>query len=263
MSIGTSISDPAFNPLAHHPDLAAPSASNAPDSLFWGDDGLRFDDLLDTINPLHHIPVVGNIYRAMTGDDIAPGARLAGGALFGGPLGFISSLVNTAVESATGRDISGHMLALVPDGASEAPAVADAAATAPQLAAAEAPTATPTVEAPQKADRTTGMAALAALQRDLIATRASSARPSEGADALAALRRDLLSGTGDRQAPAATPHHVAANLPDRASPDDGPVRADGRKPGEYSAAELASIYRSYQRAAEAAAEKASTPRVEE
>jgi len=29
----------------------------------FGEDGIGFDDLLDVINPLHHIPVVGTIYR--------------------------------------------------------------------------------------------------------------------------------------------------------------------------------------------------------
>ena len=35
--------------------------------------GLSFGDLLDVINPLHHIPVIGAIYRKLSGDDIAPG----------------------------------------------------------------------------------------------------------------------------------------------------------------------------------------------
>jgi len=53
----------------------------------FGDDGLTFGDVLDVINPLHHIPLVGNVYRKLSGDTIAPAARIGGGALFGGPLG--------------------------------------------------------------------------------------------------------------------------------------------------------------------------------
>ena len=43
------------------------------DSAF-GDDGFGFDDVLDAINPLQHIPIVSTIYRAITGDkiDVAP-----------------------------------------------------------------------------------------------------------------------------------------------------------------------------------------------
>ncbi len=77
-----------------------------------GKDEVSFADLLDFINPLQHIPVVSTIYRALTGDTIAPAARLAGGALFGGPIGFVSSLANLVVEDATGRDIGGHLMAM-------------------------------------------------------------------------------------------------------------------------------------------------------
>ena len=49
-------------------------------SGFFGADGLTFGDVLDVINPLQHIPVVSTIYRAITGDEISPGARVAGGA---------------------------------------------------------------------------------------------------------------------------------------------------------------------------------------
>lgn len=49
--------------------------------------GMKFADLLDVINPLQHIPVVSQIYRHLTGDSIRAPFRIAGGALFGGPLG--------------------------------------------------------------------------------------------------------------------------------------------------------------------------------
>jgi hypothetical protein len=77
----------------------------------WQDgDGPSFSDLLDVINPLQHIPIVSTIYRAITGDKIAMGPRLIGGAIFGGPLGFISAGIMSAVEEATGKD-SGEQLA--------------------------------------------------------------------------------------------------------------------------------------------------------
>lgn len=49
--------------------------------------GFSFGDFIDMINPLHHIPVVGQVYRAVTGDQISDSARIAGGGLFAGPLG--------------------------------------------------------------------------------------------------------------------------------------------------------------------------------
>lgn len=67
---------------------AAPAAlyPTLPQRLF-GDDGLQFRDLLDLVNPLQHIPLLGNLYRRMTGDVLDPAIRVAGGALFGGPIG--------------------------------------------------------------------------------------------------------------------------------------------------------------------------------
>ncbi|MCZ6590982.1 MAG: hypothetical protein O7B98_07575, partial [Alphaproteobacteria bacterium] len=75
--------------------------------------GSFFENLLDIINPLQHIPVVSTIYRAITGDQIAAPARLIGGALFGGPLGFASASANLLLEDVTGDDLAGHALALI------------------------------------------------------------------------------------------------------------------------------------------------------
>jgi hypothetical protein len=78
----------------------------------FGKDGLGFDDILDIINPLHHIPVVGTLYRAITGDKLEPAPRVIGGALFGGVIGFATALVNAIVDEATGSDIGDKALAL-------------------------------------------------------------------------------------------------------------------------------------------------------
>lgn len=81
--------------------MAAPSAEPARGlvTTLFGDDGFSFKDVLDLVNPLQHIPVVGNLYRKLTGEVIAPAIRLAGGALFGGPLGAALSAVGLMVES--------------------------------------------------------------------------------------------------------------------------------------------------------------------
>lgn len=67
-------------------------------SKLFGDDGLTFRDVLDLINPLQHIPVVGNLYRKLTGDTLDPAIRVAGGALFGGPLGAALSVGSLLME---------------------------------------------------------------------------------------------------------------------------------------------------------------------
>lgn len=80
---------------------------------FFGEDGFGFDDFIDMINPLQHLPVISTIYREATGDEIAPGARIVGGALFGGPVGLAVAIANTAVEEASGKDIGEIALAAV------------------------------------------------------------------------------------------------------------------------------------------------------
>lgn len=78
---------------------------------FFGEDGFSFLDFVDVINPLQHIPVVSTAYRSITGDEIDPGSRLAGGTLFGGPIGLAASAFNVVLEHNTGKDTGEHVLA--------------------------------------------------------------------------------------------------------------------------------------------------------
>ncbi len=75
-------------------------------------DEYTFEDLVDMINPLHHVPVIGNIYRKLTGDTIKPMSNIIGGGVFGGPIGAIGSTINTLVKSTTGKDIAENALAI-------------------------------------------------------------------------------------------------------------------------------------------------------
>lgn len=75
------------------------------------DNSFGFGDLLDVINPLQHIPVVGTLYRELTGDTISETARMTGGAVWGGPAGLVSALANTITERQTGGDIGATALA--------------------------------------------------------------------------------------------------------------------------------------------------------
>ena len=77
----------------------------------FGDDGFTFLDFLDIINPLQHIPVIGTLYREITGDTLDPGSRVLGGTLFMGPVGTVVSLANVLIDDATGKDMGEHVMA--------------------------------------------------------------------------------------------------------------------------------------------------------
>lgn len=93
-------------------DAAQPDTSASSLSLF-GQNGLSFKDLIDTINPLQQLPVVGSIYRAVTGDTISTVAQMMGGALFGGPIGFITAAANAGLSAATGGGVTDHLIAML------------------------------------------------------------------------------------------------------------------------------------------------------
>ena len=63
---------------------------------------LTFGDLLDLINPLQHIPGVSHVYRALTGDTIKPAVKIAGGMLFGGPVGILIGAGGAVVDKMLG-----------------------------------------------------------------------------------------------------------------------------------------------------------------
>lgn len=91
--------------------------------LFFGADGeFGWDDFLDMINPLQHIPGIAQIYRAVTGDEINGAASLLGAIPFGplGGIGLIASVADLAVKDTTGADIGGNLQAMI-FGKGEAP----------------------------------------------------------------------------------------------------------------------------------------------
>ena len=115
-----------------------PTQESSKDDSFkaFGDDGFTFFDAIDIINPLHHLPVIGPLYRELTGDTLDPFSRIAGGSLFFGPLGTAVSSANVAMQEMTGNDMGGHVIALFKD--NQAPAGETEIAETPAAATPEA-----------------------------------------------------------------------------------------------------------------------------
>lgn len=85
-------------------------------SLSKKESAFGFFDLLDMINPLQHIPLLGTLYRHITGDEIHPVSRIVGGGIFGGPLGAASGLIGAVVEDGTGKEPAELALSLFSEG---------------------------------------------------------------------------------------------------------------------------------------------------
>ncbi len=72
--------------------------------------------MLSALNPLQYLPVIGTIYRAVTGDQIPEAVRRIGSlvvsGLLGGPIGIAINLAVTIAEKVTGIDLdrAGQML---------------------------------------------------------------------------------------------------------------------------------------------------------
>jgi hypothetical protein len=74
---------------------------------------LTFDDVLDVINPLQHLPVISTLYRAVTGDEIKPAMRILGDIGYGGPSGFVSACAQVLFEAIAGKDVGAQVIAML------------------------------------------------------------------------------------------------------------------------------------------------------
>jgi hypothetical protein len=54
-----------------------------------------FSQVLSALNPLQHVPVIGRIYRAETGDEIPEPLKILGAGILGGPLGILGAAVTS------------------------------------------------------------------------------------------------------------------------------------------------------------------------
>src|SRR5205085_12696396 len=83
MSIA-SFFDHLFHPSAQTQGASqTPGASTKLSDGKSGDLDFSFDDLIDIVNPLQHLPVVGTLYRAITHDTIKTPEKIAGDTLYG------------------------------------------------------------------------------------------------------------------------------------------------------------------------------------
>jgi hypothetical protein len=118
------------------PSAAQPSPPSTGGVSLWSHGGFGFKDLLDIINPLQHLPIVGSIYRYLSGDEPSGGARIVGDALYGGPIGFGVGVVTTMLTDSSGRDLGEKALAAVfgPPGSDPSPTMLATASPAAQTA---------------------------------------------------------------------------------------------------------------------------------
>jgi len=98
-----------------HPDITqnartalAPSGSQSVRSD--GKEPFAFKDIIDIVNPLHHVPVVNMVYRGLTGDEIKPASQIVGGGLYGGPIGAVSGTLSAVSQIKTGQDIAANVM---------------------------------------------------------------------------------------------------------------------------------------------------------
>ncbi|HWK46842.1 MAG TPA: hypothetical protein VNT30_19135 [Stellaceae bacterium] len=112
-------------PPSAPPPSAPPASTTSPapeKSHFWDGEDFGFTDVLAALNPLQHVPIIGSIYRAITGDTIGNVARVLGDTLYGGPIGLVTSLINVALVEGTGKDLGENAIAML-RGDDAAPAV--------------------------------------------------------------------------------------------------------------------------------------------
>lgn len=148
-------------PVFSEPDMVDAVASSPPPGLVLGPiaargtadaprtdaaaETLSFGSVLSALNPLQYLPVVGTIYRATTGDEVAEPVRRIGSAvgsfLLGGPVGLAVNLATLLAEKVSGIDLDRTGQALIASVAGGSSATADpeeAAAAASEAALTEA-----------------------------------------------------------------------------------------------------------------------------
>lgn len=137
-----------------------PATTNA-NAQFFGEDGAGISDVVDAINPLNHIPFISTLYEQATGHTASNASKLIGGALLGGPIGFLAALGNVIFEQETGHSMGGAVIAALTGSEPASTQMAAAApAAAEKIAAIVAPSETPVAEILPPAPKAEEVAAL-------------------------------------------------------------------------------------------------------
>jgi hypothetical protein len=104
-----------LNSLKPQPKSAVAASANTDKPLITaGADGKSFfENVLDIVNPLEHLPIVSTIYHALTGNQSGDVEKVAGDTLYGGVIGLASSVADLAFEKITGKDFGDTMLSMV------------------------------------------------------------------------------------------------------------------------------------------------------
>jgi hypothetical protein len=131
---------------------AAPAASTATTATAQNtdSDGFSFGDFLDIVNPLQHIPVVSTIYRKITGDEIKTPEKIAGDTLYGGLMGFVSSVADSAFAAITGKSVGDTVMAWLDGDDDDAKTQVAAADTAKPAAAPKSTAVTASLRQPDQ-----------------------------------------------------------------------------------------------------------------
>jgi hypothetical protein len=116
------------------PALSAGSVAAVPAPQDDGRPDFTFHDLLSIVNPLQHLPVIGTLYRKLTGDKIGIPEKIMGDTLYGGVSGFVSSVADAVFEKVTGKSFGDTVLSLVTGGDKPEPQVAQETIDTPQFA---------------------------------------------------------------------------------------------------------------------------------
>jgi hypothetical protein len=98
----------AVPPASVPADQKSASSGSGSKTSEWD---FSFHNLLDIVNPLEHLPIIGTLYRAITGTHIGIPEKIAGDALYGGLWGAVSSVADAAFEAVTGKDFGSTVLA--------------------------------------------------------------------------------------------------------------------------------------------------------
>jgi hypothetical protein len=83
------------------PKLVSWRGAPAGPQMSYEDNDFSFSDVVDFINPLQHIPVIGTLYREATGDAIKPETQVAGDILYGGAVAAVGGLIIGAIAGTT------------------------------------------------------------------------------------------------------------------------------------------------------------------